>query len=557
MTTTTTTATKNRNRTRQTKKKKKKIHIRAPTPEIKALMQAAVDGNLLFIVNHHEKQQHQELEEDQHSENLCESTDIIRIQDAKCDSGCSILHWAAGNDQVHVVRYAVERLHMDVNQQATHRLTIGRTPMHYAARNGCIETVKVLYEEFHADPDSRALDNVSPFQLAVWQNQLDTCQYLVDECNGKVDPLQVNDFGCAAVHWIGICPFVYNDETRVTQKRDSHTNDYGEEFTAATTTVDMNKSLIPLARWLSSINGMDFRKTQSQGHNALHKAAWGKHLELIKYLRDVHDMWDEIPDVGGNYAADVASMSGSPELADFIRRECSRERHRSCRVLGVPIDATQSEIRKAYLSLMKVTHPDKQHHHTHISNMIDHATDRMHELEVATDSEQNGSSSDSIVVNDVSSKVDEIVKAYEHLTKQNGYGTQRNPNHSLKLMLEWRKNDDGKHDEPQSAHLIDDRMGHNGDGATHRRRIFQARLRAVLLEFGEKGCPLDNIQKKWNQVWGPQNIPFPYQKGTTKCKLSRFLVKETDGMVKLVGKQPVVVQLSESCRKRARDETQR
>ena len=553
MTMTTTTETKNRNRTRQTKNnKKKKIQIRAPTSEITALMQAAVDGNLDIIVNHHMRQQLQELEEDQHSERLS-PPDITRIQDAKCDSGCSILHWAAGNDQVHIVRYAVERLGMDVNQQATERLTIGRTPMHYAARNGCIETVKVLYEEFHADPDSRALDNVSPFQLAVWQNQLETCQYLVNECNGKVDPLQVNDFGCGAQHWIGICPYVNDDATDGIQKRDSHTNNSGEE----SATTNKNRSLIPLARWLSSISGMDFRKTQSQGHNALHKAAWGLHKELIKYLRDVHDMWDEIPDVGGNYAADVASMSGSPELADFIRRECSRERHRSCEVLGVPIDATESEIRKAYLSLMKVVHPDKKHLHTHTLNMIDQATDSMNELEMATGSEQNGSSSsDNTVSINVGSKVDEIMKAYEHLTKHKGYGTQRNPNHSLKLMLEWRKNDVCEKDDGQFIHLKDGTLIDNGDDTTHRRRIFQARLRAVLLEFGEKGCPLDNIQKKWNQVWGPQNIPFPYQKGTTNCKLSRFLVKETDGMVKLVGKQPVVVQLSETCRKRARDETQ-
>jgi hypothetical protein len=136
-------------------------------------------------------------------------------------------------------------------------------------------------------------------------------------------------------------------------------------------------------------------------------------------------------------------------------------------------------------------------------------------------------------------------------------------------MLEWRNvnNNSNESVEVQNASQVKDHMpGKNSRESTQneenqsgdetsqqRRRIFQARLRSVLLEFGDYGCPLDNIQKKWNQVWGRQNIPFPYQKGKTKCKLSRFLVRESDGMIKLVGKEPAMVKFRES-RKRSRDE---
>ena len=43
-----------------------------------------------------------------------------------------------------------------------------------------------------ADPDSRDSQEVSPFQLAVWQNQLEVARYLVERCG--VDPKQLNVF---------------------------------------------------------------------------------------------------------------------------------------------------------------------------------------------------------------------------------------------------------------------------------------------------------------------------------------------------------------------------
>lgn len=157
--------------------------------------------------------------------------------------GCTCLHWAAGTNQLEIIRYLVKRRGLAfVNITATKKAR-GRTPLHYAARNNCTEAVKLLVE-LGAEVDVRAKHGVSPFQLAVWQNNLDICRWLVEEQG--VEAAQVNEFDCGAVHWIGISP--------------QSQNEGGE-------------GLLPLAKWLAEQPGVDFHKRQRQGHTPLHKVS--------------------------------------------------------------------------------------------------------------------------------------------------------------------------------------------------------------------------------------------------------------------------------------------
>ena len=133
-----------------------------------------------------------------------------------------------------------------------------------------------------ADPDSRDSQEVSPFQLAVWQNQLEVARYLVERCG--VDPKQLNVFACGAQHWLGTTP-------------SERAGPEGVE-------------LLPTARWLRGL-GVDFHavqrqgirvraanpnpspdpdpnpnpnQVQRQGHSPLHKASWGGHLAFCRWL---------------------------------------------------------------------------------------------------------------------------------------------------------------------------------------------------------------------------------------------------------------------------------
>lgn len=279
--------------------------------------------------------------------------------------------------------------------------------------------------ELGADIDARAKHSVSPFQLAVWQCHLDIADWLVHQ---GVKASQTNEFDCGAVHWIGLCP-------RQTPGED----------------------IVTFARWLAQQPGIDFHVKQRQGHSPLHKSAWGGHLDLIQYLKIEHGMMDDTQDLAGNYAADLADMANTDhhrEISVFLRQECSVDRARSCAVLGVnPTTARPTEIRKAFYLKAKLMHPDRA------------------------------------TTNDAAVDFSELQKAYDHLIMEDGIGKQRNPAHSLKLMLK------------ATATGRDDNTLQNDNNC------FKARLIAVLLEYGSKGLDVGNIKKKWKQVW--PDVPFP------------------------------------------------
>ncbi|CAE7606106.1 MTPN, partial [Symbiodinium sp. CCMP2456] len=111
-------------------------------------------------------------------------------------------HWAAGNGHLDVLRllaqWAAETL------SALEPLTWNqRTPFHYAARNGQLEVCQWLLEA-RCDAQRPARDEVSPLQLAVWQNHLTTSQWFVQEAGA--DALQRNRFGCSVAHWLSQAP---------------------------------------------------------------------------------------------------------------------------------------------------------------------------------------------------------------------------------------------------------------------------------------------------------------------------------------------------------------
>lgn len=393
------------------------------------------------------------------------------LSEARCSSGCTALHWASGSDRLGAIDFLVGSGALSVDVAAT-RKARGRTPLHYACRNGCLEAAKRLVQ-LGADPDSRAKHDVSPFQLAVWQNHLAVARWLVEEHG--VDAAQANAFDCCAVHWLGICPL-----GRVAKGGD------GSE-------------LVETARWLAAQPNVDFTKRQRQGHTALHKAAWGGHVALLRYLRDDHGLWDDTPDHAGNFAADLARMANTDRharAATFLREECSSARAHSCAVLDVDVTATRDDIRRAYLAKARLVHPDRNQR-------------------------TEGCASDSPSASDRPCDFQTLQRAYQHLTLENGVGTQCNPAHSIKLML--KLNEAQKPKEPD---------GMTEDG------LFSARLVAVLLEYGDKGIELCNIRKKWKQVW--PDVPFPQVDGDIdrrrrrKGALAEYLSRTAGHIVDLV-----------------------
>lgn len=443
------------------------MEIRASSPRVQSILQAALEGRSASY--------------------FCGINDTELLA-ARCSSGCSALHWAAGGNQVAVVSYLVSLRGFDVNCQVTSRKAKDRTPLHYACRNGCLEAAQCLVDELGAAVNARAKHGVTPFQLAVWQNHLPICRWLVHDCG--VDPGQVNDFGCGAVHWLGISPIRRADDYFVLDKDDGAAFDHHpvDDSSSPSRGSTAGYALLPLARWLASLPGINYGSKQRQGHTALHKASWLGHLCLVKYLHTQHDLWDDEPDDAGNYAADLADMAASDRhvaVAQYLRDFCSRERQSSCAILGLDVRDVERDnfpkmIRAAYKSKVRLAHPDK-----------------------------NGGQNDS-------TDFDALQKAYHHLMVHRGRGSQKNPAHSLKVMLEV------------SASSLDKRETTTADDD-----CFKARLIAVLLEYGDKGLDLSNLKKKWKQVWPNTLFPYDTTKNRGKLSLSQWIRYEAGDVVEI------------------------
>ncbi|CAJ1453211.1 unnamed protein product [Effrenium voratum] len=113
---------------------------------------------------------------------------------ARDHNGCSALHWAAGNGHLAVCEFLLQLDAAGIAATTWNQ----RTALHYAARNGRLEVCRWLVAA-KSDANALARDEVSPLQLAVWQNHLDTCRWFVE---AHADPLQRNRFGCSVAHWL-------------------------------------------------------------------------------------------------------------------------------------------------------------------------------------------------------------------------------------------------------------------------------------------------------------------------------------------------------------------
>ena len=375
------------------------------------------------------------------------------------------LHWLAGTGFDEAIDYLLlgssSDLLLSVDQSAHHPST-ERTPLHYAARNGHLSTCQLLIEKYGANPHPKCgRGGVTPLQLAVWQNRLDVVQYLIEK-NGIRVIHERNDFNCGLMHWIGLIPRKRWCSAATTCNNDGY-DDYD------------GSGVLPLAQYLHTL-GITYESTpdnsNTQGHTCNHKAAWGGNLPLLKYFRNEHDVYDTIQDAAGNYCADIAKMRGNMECYQWLLEHGSGDRVESYKVLGLKVGVGMDVVRKRYMELAKTIHPDKVTQH----NSIDDDDEKKEEV------------------------VDDFIKikqAYEHLTKQNGMGTQKNPKYDELKLLECQKE-------------MKDAAGSGCSDDDDDEDLFVARLIAVITDYGEKGFPVGLLSRRWNQIWPDRPFPTEY-----------------------------------------------
>jgi ankyrin repeat protein len=401
-----------------------------------------------------------------------------------------------------------------VNQRAQ-KPSSGRTPLHYAARNGHLSTCILLVEGYGADPTIRChKGGVTPLQLAVWQNQLQIVQYLVERisadhptsdrgerttksrCNTNNPVLERNEFACGLNHWVGLVP------------KHRWLSDDGS-------------GVLPLARYLHQrstmchLAGGPTRPSyydstpdnqQNQGHTPLHKAAWGGNIPLMAYYCIEHGVLDTVQDTCGNYAADLALMGGHKDAHQWLLQFASQERQRSCEILGLDctMDLSKRDIQARYRILVRQYHPDKRRpDRTSVETQQDGDTD------------MDSTRGDDFVSrhcdgNDEYSFL-RIQTAYEHLMHHDGVGSQRNPKHESLRLLTASKEPIRKCSDTSTNYTYDEKVD---DSTVHKvvdteDDLFVARILVVISDYGEKGFPVSCIAKRWNQIWPDRPFPTP------------------------------------------------
>ncbi|CAM9932164.1 unnamed protein product, partial [Ectocarpus sp. 13 AM-2016] len=238
-------------------------------------------------------------------------------------NGSSPLDWAAGEGRLEVCRYLLHECGVDAGGACpTRGRGEGRTSLHWAARGGHEEVCRLLLEtprpvdtaaaisvvgggdgtfvspggdRTFVSPDVTAAEGTTPLHWACWGAHLATCRLLFER---GADHRSVNAYGCNVAHWCGLS---------------------GD---------------VDVCRWLSrrveegGAGGLDWAKTNLQGHTICHKAALKGHRGLLEWLAvqttssagggggGPRRGWGK--DEGGYTPEDVARLAGHVDLADWI-----------------------------------------------------------------------------------------------------------------------------------------------------------------------------------------------------------------------------------------------
>lgn len=180
----------------------------------------------------------------------------------------------------------------------------GRTALHWAARHGHLATTLWLLDHTQQAPegddddeldteaspghsrrpsgsrlgvDELTKDGTSPFHLAAWGGHVEVCKELLGR---GADVHRINKWDCSAAHFAALA------------------------------------GKTEACHWLYHEAGLDLAQRNSQGHNSLHKAAYGGHHLLCRWLLTL-----TAPATPGDPQAGAGQLLLDPALIDFRGRK--------------------------------------------------------------------------------------------------------------------------------------------------------------------------------------------------------------------------------------------
>ena len=126
------------------------------------------------------------------AKNRSDETPIFKLSNT---SRLPLLHMAAHNGWLDIVKYLLIKYKCDINSKSSH----GHTPLHYAATSNHLEVVRYFINEQHCDPMARNDDGDTVLIIACQYNSLLIVQYLISEV--RCDPSCENNYNNTPLHY--------------------------------------------------------------------------------------------------------------------------------------------------------------------------------------------------------------------------------------------------------------------------------------------------------------------------------------------------------------------
>jgi len=245
---------------------------------------------------------------------ITEGADI----DATGKDGRTMLHLAAENGHVEIVRYLVEEKGLDINAKYKDRYT----PLHFAVENGHVEIVRYLVEEKGIDIKGENRDDWAVLHLAA-RGGLEMVRYLVEEHG--LDPNAKGAGDSTALHWAASSGYIdmvrYLVEEHGLDPNAKHRSGYTAFHYAA------ENGHVEIVEYLIKEKGFHINSITTENRTALHLAAIGGHLEVIKYLVEEKSQCVNInaKDSSGYTAFHYAASGGHVDLVRYLVDEESTD----------------------------------------------------------------------------------------------------------------------------------------------------------------------------------------------------------------------------------------
>ena len=129
------------------------------------------------------------------AKNRSDETPIFKLSNTTTSSRLPLLHLAARNAWLDILKDLMIKYKCDINSKGPH----GHTPLHYAAINNHLEVVRYFINEQHCDPIARDNDGNTPLHYACQHDSLFIVQYLISEV--RCDPSCENNYNNTPLHY--------------------------------------------------------------------------------------------------------------------------------------------------------------------------------------------------------------------------------------------------------------------------------------------------------------------------------------------------------------------